>query len=166
MNTIKQLTLSLAVGLLIVSSSCSSKKQANTNTKQADTIQSVAVKTMVVKQEVINRYVDFTVSLIPFEEVNLAPAAPGRIEKINVEIGNNVSKGQIVALMDRTNLEQARINLAKLEIDFRRLDTLKKTKSIADQQYDQMKSAVDLARNSYQYLQENTQLRAPFRGFF
>ncbi len=164
MNTIKQLTLSLAAGLLIMGSSCSSKKEANADTKQADTIQSVAVKTMIVKQEVISRYVDFTVSLIPFEEVNLAPSAPGRIEKINVEIGNNVTKGQIVALMDRTNLEQARINLTKLELDFRRLDTLKKTNSIADQQYDQMKSAVDLARNSYQYLQENTQLRAPFSG--
>lgn len=164
MNTIKQLTLSFAVGLLIMGSSCSSKKEAKTGTQQVEKKQAVAVKTMIVKQEVITRYVDFTVSLIPFDEVNLAPSAPGRIEKINVEIGNNVAKGQIVALMDRTNLEQARINLMKLEMDFRRLDTLKKTNSIADQQYDQMKSAVDLARNSYQYLQENTQLRAPFSG--
>ncbi len=164
MNTIKHLTFCAALGLLIVSTSCSSKKESGSETKQSETRQAVAVKTAVVKQEMITRYIDFTASLIPFEEVHLAPSAPGRIEKINVEIGNNVMAGQVVALMDRTNLEQSKINLMKIETDFRRLDTLKKTNSIADQQYDQMKSAYDIAKNSYEFLLENTQLKAPFTG--
>ncbi len=52
----------------------------------------------------------------------------------------------------------------KLETDYKRLDTLMKTKSIAKQQYDQVKSAYEIARNSYQYLLDNTQLKAPFPG--
>ncbi|MBU3928593.1 MAG: efflux RND transporter periplasmic adaptor subunit, partial [Bacteroidetes bacterium] len=164
MNSMKFLTLCIVAGMLTVGTSCNSKKDANTETTKTDNIQAVPVKTMIINQEIITRNIDYTATLIPFEEVHLAPSAPGRIEKINVEIGDNVSSGQVVALMDRTNLEQARINLMKLETDFRRLDTLKKTKSIADQQYDQIKSAYDMAKNSYQFLQENTQLKAPFNG--
>ena len=164
MRTIKYLTLSLLLGFLTIQTSCNSKKGSNSANKPAGIKQLVPVKTMTVKQELIIRYIDFTVSLIPFEEVHLAPSSPGRIEKINVEIGNNVQKGQVVATMDHTNMEQAKINLMKLETDFRRLDTLKKTKSIADQQYDQVKSSYDLAKNTYNFLQENTQLKAPFSG--
>ncbi|MCX6224878.1 MAG: efflux RND transporter periplasmic adaptor subunit [Bacteroidia bacterium] len=164
MNTIKALNLSVALGLLLAGGACTAKKDSNTETKQPDIKQSVSVKSMVVKTESITRYIDFTASLIPFEEVHLAPSAPGRIEKMNVEIGSNVSKGQVVALMDRTNLEQAHINLMKLETDFKRLETLKQTNSIADQQYDQIKSAYDIAKTSYQFLLDNTQLKAPFSG--
>lgn len=164
MNLIKSSTLIIIAGMITIGTSCSSKQETNSDTTQSDTIKSVPVKTAVVKQELITRNIEFTATLIPFEEVHLAPAAPGRIEKINVEIGNNVSSGQIVAIMDRTNLEQARINLMKLETDYKRLDTLKKTGSIAEQQYDQIKSAYDIAKNSYEFLQENTQLKAPFSG--
>jgi len=119
---------------------------------------------MIVKKEMINRNIDFTASLVPFEEVHLAPASPGRIEKINVEIGDPVKQDQIVALMDRTSLEQARINLLNLETNLKRLDTLYKTNSIAEQQYDQIKSSYDLAKTSYDFLVKNTQLKAPFSG--
>lgn len=160
----KFLTLCVVAGTLTIGTSCSSKKDKTSETEKVDSIQSIPVKTMIVEQELINRPIEFTASIIPFEEVHLAPSTPGRIEKINVEIGDNVNRGQVVAIMDRTNLEQARINLMKLETDFRRLDTLKKTKSIAEQQYDQIKSAYDMAKNSYQFLQENTKLKAPFSG--
>lgn len=164
MNTIKILNLSLALGLLIAGTSCAKKKDAAAETKLPEVKVAASVKTMIVQTETITRYIDFTSSLIPFEEVHLAPSAPGRIEKINVEIGSNVSKGQVVALMDRTNLEQSRINLMKLETDFKRLETLKQSNSIADQQYDQIKSAYEIAKTSYQFLLDNTQLKAPFSG--
>lgn len=162
MNKLKLVSVALFSGIIILSS-CTSKSN-NANTETQDSIKSIPVKTMVLKQEQVNQNIDYTATLIPFEEVHLAPASPGRIEKINVEISNNVTKGQVVALMDRTNLETARLNLMKLETDYKRMDTLKKTKSIADQQYDQIKSAYDIAKNSYQFLLENTQLKAPFSG--
>lgn len=163
MSKLKFLTLCLMAGILSLGTSCTSKSKKNTDTA-SDSLRTVTVKTMIVQKEEINRNVEYTATLIPFEEVHLAPSTPGRIEKINVEISDIVSKGQVVALMDRTNLEQARINLMKLETDFKRLDTLKKTKSIADQQYDQIKSAYEIAKNSFQFLLENTQLKAPFSG--
>jgi len=164
MTSIKFLTLCAFAGILTFVTSCTSKNEEKAETAKNEVKQAVPVKTMFVHQELITRNIDYTSSLIAFEEVHLAPSAPGRIEKINVEIGDNVSKGQVVALMDRTNLEQARINLLNLETNFRRLDTLRKTNSISELQYDQVKSAYNIGKTSYQFLQENTQLKAPFSG--
>jgi membrane fusion protein, multidrug efflux system len=164
MNTMKILTLFVLTGILAIGTSCVPKNDKTDAKAAAEAKQAVPVKTMKAGLESITRTIDFTSTLIPFEEVHLAPSTPGRIEKINVEIGDRVSKDQVVALMDRTNLEQARINLMNLETNFKRLDALKKSNSIADQQYDQVKSAFDIATTSYQFLLQNTQLKAPFSG--
>ena len=155
----------IMAGIALSVASCSSDKgtkEAQQN--KSDSVRLIPVKTALVKKESVMRQIDYTATLLPFEEVHLAPQAPGRIEKINVEIGDNVKQGEVVAHMDRTNLNQAYVNLMKLKADFKRLDTLKKTRSIADQQYDQMKSAYEIAEITYQSLLENTQLKAPFSG--
>ncbi len=164
MNSMKILTLSVAAGILALGTACTSKDAKSTVPEVSTPDPAVPVKTMVATKTAITRTIDYTSTLIPFEEVHLAPSTPGRIEKINVEISDRVKKDQVVALMDRTNLEQARINMMTLETNFRRLDTLKKTNSIADQQYDQVKSAYEVAKTSYQFLLQNTQIRAPFSG--
>jgi len=164
MKTNNLFNLSIIIGISVLLSSCSAKKSEEKESGNGSSNAVEIVKTMTVSKENVLQSVDFTATLLPFEEVYLAPASPGRIEKLNVEIGDYVTKGQIVAIMDRTNLEQARINMLKLEADFKRLDTLKKTGSIADQQYDQIKSAYEIAKTTYNFLLGNTQLKAPFSG--
>ena len=164
MKTSSILIISIAVGILFLGTiSCTSKKDETTTEKQ-DVKQAVPVKTARVNRQSVVKTIEYTASLIPFEEVYLAPATPGKIKKINVEIGDHVSKGQIVAAMDPTNLELARLNLINLETNFKRLDTLKKTNTIADQQYDEIKTAYEAAKVSYQFLLDNTEIKVPFDG--
>ncbi|RLD59478.1 MAG: efflux transporter periplasmic adaptor subunit, partial [Bacteroidetes bacterium] len=156
MKTIKLINLLVAIGFIAFATSCNSGKENKEQTKQ---IQAVPVKTMTAKSEIINKTISYTATLIPYEEIYLAPAAPGKIEKIYVEIGDRVSKGQIIATMDRTNLESARINIANLKTNFERLEELKKTNTVAQQQYDEVKTAYEAAKVSYQFLLDNTELK-------
>ncbi|MDD3743308.1 MAG: efflux RND transporter periplasmic adaptor subunit, partial [Lentimicrobiaceae bacterium] len=75
-----------------------------------------------------------------------------------------VRQGDLIVQMDKTQLHQAEIQLKNLEIDFRRFDTLQKVGSVPQQQYDQLKSQLEIARSNVNFLKENTQLRAPFSG--
>jgi len=163
MKTSRILIISIVAGILAIGTSCTSKKDETTAEKQ-DVKKAVPVKTATVNRQSVAKTIEYTASLIPFEEVYLAPATPGKIKKIYVEIGDYVSKGQIVAVMDPTNLESARLNLINLETNFKRLDTLKKTNTIADQQYDEVKTAYDAAKVNYQFLLDNTEIKAPFDG--
>ncbi|MBU2552948.1 MAG: efflux RND transporter periplasmic adaptor subunit [Bacteroidetes bacterium] len=164
MNKFNIINLSVIVGFMTLVQSCTSNKEDNSNTNKIEARQEVPVKTMIVKKEEINKTIEFTATLIPFEEIYLAPVSPGKIERIYVEIGDRASKGQIVATMNKSNLEQAKINLLNLETNFKRMETLKKTNTISEQQFDQVNAAYKAAEVSYQFLLDNTQIKAPFNG--
>ncbi len=122
------------------------------------------VRTITLDYQTIKRSVEYTSSLIAFEEIHMAPAAPGRIKSIPVEIGNRMAKGDLLVQMDPTQLVQAEVQLHTLEKDFQRLDTLRKVGSIPQQQFDQMKAQLDIARANVAFLKDNTRLFAPFSG--
>ena len=122
------------------------------------------VKILRVEKQKIARTIEYSSSIIAFEEVHLASATPGKIDQISVEIGDKVSKGDILVRMDPTQLQQALVNLKNTETDFLRMDTLNKVGGISKQQYDQMKARYDIAKSNYEFLQRNTILKAPFNG--
>lgn len=122
------------------------------------------VKILRVEKQKIARTIEYSSSIIAFEEVHLASATPGKIDQISVEIGDKVSKGDILVRMDPTQMQQALVNLKNTETDFLRLDTLNKVGGISKQQYDQMKARYDIAKSNYEFLQRNTILKAPFNG--
>jgi len=153
----------LVINLIVLNTACTSNK-TNEQVQQADTVKTEIVRTIILEKTNISRTIDYTSTPAAFKEIHLAPASPGRIESINVEVSERVNQGQILVQMDRTQLQQAKINMLSIETDFKRLEELKKTESIADQQYDQVKARYEIAKSSYDFLLENTQLKAPFSG--
>lgn len=112
----------------------------------------------------VDRTISHTANIIPFEEIYLAPAAPGKITKIYVEIGDKVEKGQKLVQMDQTQLIQAKLQLESLQKDFDRIKSLRETGSIAEQQYDQIKTQLEVTKTNVKYLEDNTVVYAPFSG--
>ena len=94
----------------------------------------------------------------------ITPTMPGRIEKIYVEIGDKVSKGQLLAQMESSNLQQQQTQLQNLERDYQRYLELLKVGGIAQQQVDQVKTQLDMLRTAIGNLEENTKLRSPING--
>lgn len=152
--------------VLIILSACSGGKEKTTGMEKAASGPSKTeiVKVMQLEMQKISHAVEYTATLQGYEEVHLAPAAPGRIEAIYVEEGSRVSPGQVLVQMDRTQLHQAEIQMRTLATDFARLDTLQKVGSIPQQQYDQLKAQYEIARSNVEFLTGNTRLKAPFSG--
>lgn len=126
--------------------------------------QKEVVEVMELEPQTVFRTVNYPSTLEAYEEVYLAPASPGRIEKIHAEVGDRISSGAQLVEMDRTQLRQAEIQLKNLEADFRRLDTLAKYGSIPQQQYDQLQMQLEVAKSNVEFLKDNVSLRAPFSG--
>ncbi|MCU0408877.1 MAG: efflux RND transporter periplasmic adaptor subunit [Bacteroidales bacterium] len=166
MNYFKTLTVILTAGIFLAS--CSSKSvnenAAATGTAAATDTVVIPVRTLELAKSKVARTIDYTATVLPFEEVNLAPSTPGRIEKINVEAGDHVSKGQVLFVMDRTQLYQMKLQLSGLEKDLARLDTLLKSGSARQQQYDQLKTQYDVTKTNVDFMEQNTELKSPFNG--
>ena len=161
MNHIKFLTITLAAVIL---TSCMQNQKKDESNQSSESPKKEIVKVMELQYRTVARSVEYPATLEANEEVHMVPASPGRIEEINAEIGDRVTKGTALVQMDRTQLYQAEIQLKNLELDFRRLDTLAKYGSVAQQQYDQLKTQYEVAKSNVEFLRENTRLLAPFNG--
>lgn len=150
--------------MAFVLASCQNKENVKKQNKTADLKKKETVKVLSLDYHKVNKTIDYTGTLLAFEELQLAPASPGKIEKINVEISDHVKKGKLLIEMDKTQLQQAEVQLNTLKSDMDRFDELKKTNSIAPQKYDQLKAQYEVAKNNVAFLQKNTFIKAPFSG--
>ena len=145
---------------------CSSKDRnaAKTSSDPVNAKAAIPIKVMALAKTKISRTIDYTATVLPFQEVNMAPSTPGRIEKIYVETGDKIKTGDNLFLMDRTQLYQLKLQLSNLEKDLNRIDTLLRTGSAKQQQYDQMKTQYDVTKTNVDFMEKNTLLKAPFYG--
>ena len=95
---------------------------------------------------------------------NIAPQSGGRIQKLNVEIGDYVSKGQVLAQMDRVQLDQAELKLRNDETELERVRALLAQGGISQADFDQLELACKVSRSSYNNILDNTILRSPLSG--
>ena len=156
---IKNVILStLAIAVL---AGCSGKKDSD---KDTSVVEAIPVKVQKLEKENIARTLDYTANLQADEQVYYAPAATGRIEKIYVEVGDRIKKGQLLVEMDRTNLQQAEVQLKNLETEYNRAKMLNGTQSISNQAYDAAVTQYEVAKSNVDFLKENTRMLAPFNG--
>ena len=95
---------------------------------------------------------------------NIAPQSGGRIQKINVEVGDYVGKGQILAEMDRVQLDQAKLRLSNAETELGRLKQLYEQGGLAQSDYEAAELNFKVSKSTYDNLVENTILRSPITG--
>lgn len=146
---------------IAVLAGCSGKKDS---TKDANAVEPIPVKVQKLEKENIARTLDYTANLQADEQVYYAPASTGRIQKIYVEVGDRIKKGQLLVDMDKTNLQQAEVQLKNLETEYNRAKMLNETQSISKQAYDAAVTQYEVAKTNVEFLKENTQMLAPFNG--
>ena len=122
------------------------------------------VKVQQVFQREVEQIETFTATVQAEVKNNISPMMSLRIKQVLVEVGDNVKKGQILARLDATNLEQARLKMVNDSIEFARIDQLYQIGGISKSNWDAMKMATSVSRSNYSNLLENTVLRSPIDG--
>lgn len=95
---------------------------------------------------------------------NIAPQTGGRIQKLNVEVGDFVSKGQILAEMDRLQLDQTKLKLTNDSTELSRVRQLLAEGAVAQADFETLEMAYKVSKSTYNNLLENTILRSPISG--
>ncbi len=162
MKSLRHLLLIAAVAMIAMS--CSDRRAGETEQQTEDEDFGGPVEIMEISRTTISRTLQNVANVMPVREVNLSPASPGRIDRINVEVGDRVRAGQVLFTMDRTQLAQAKIQMAALEQEIARLDTLMKTGSARQIEYDQLITQYEVLESNIEFLEENTTVVAPFNG--
>ncbi|MGB7294693.1 MAG: efflux RND transporter periplasmic adaptor subunit [Candidatus Aminicenantales bacterium] len=173
--------LGLALALLL---SCKPPQKAESKEK-AQAVGAAPVKVFQVVRQRISEKLFYTGTIEARQKINITPDVGGKIERINVNEGDRVSKGQILAELDtksiRLQLEQTEAALAVAQANFNnaktnweRMDRLYKEKAVSEQQYEQVKLGYDSAEAQLSQAQAAVNLakhsldvsimKAPFGG--
>ena len=163
MKTMKIALIAAIAGTVLVSCNMQPPGAAEAGTEAVETkVQPVKVMELAYRTTSVDQNITSTV--VAFEETYLSPALQGRIRSVKVEVNDYVSKGQLLVEMDRTQLEQTRLQLETLKTDLARMDTLLTHGSVTQQAFDQMEAQVETTEMLLKNLEENTLLRAPYAG--
>lgn len=104
-------------------------------------------------------------------EVKVLARTSNRLKELLVEEGDEVEKGDVLAVLEdreqRTALDRAEVQVAKLEAEYRRIESLYQQNLVSEQVYTdtqfelkQLQLSADDARLQLEY----TQIRAPISG--
>jgi len=141
------------------------KEQKNNSASLAQGRQTTAVAEL--------RDISFAVNaageISPAEQVSVRPEINGKIDQLPVDIGDQVKKGALLFKLDDkelqqekattvTDIERAKLNLEKADRDFKRSKQLLDEKLIAQELYDDTKTAFDLAKNALERSQRDLAL--------
>lgn len=160
MNTRSIFAFSAAA--LMVMSCGGTKKKAEAVPVFQNIVPQVEVQAATVQQVDQNDVYSTTVQA--FAVNNIAPQSAGRIQKINVEVGDFVNAGQIVAEMDKVQYEQARLKYVNDSTEFGRLKSLYEEGGLSQSDYDAAEMALKVSRSTLSNLKDNTILRSPITG--
>lgn len=150
-----------AVCMVMLLASCNSKKtQSESTTENSKQL----VKLASVKVEPVDQLQVYSATIEGDVKNNIAPAAPSRIEKIFVEVGDNVKKGQKLVQMDESSLKQMELQIKNMEVEFNRIDQLYKVGGVSKAEWDNMNLQLEVNKSAYNTLLENTQLLSPIDG--
>ena len=161
--------LFLACTLLVTQSGC--KKGGDTKKDSSALDVPLNVSADEVLAEEVERRIDINGTLAPWEEATISIEVDGRIIEVNVDLGDLVKKGDVLARIMPSEYEwkkvQAEADLATSEADYKRQQKLFAEGIATKQQIDEVQRKLDVARAAADLARKklfDTVLRAPFDG--
>ena len=122
------------------------------------------VKIAKVTSEDIPQTETYTATVESDVKNDIAPNTPYRIEKIYVDVGDNVRQGQVLVQLDASNLQQLKLQVENQKIEFNRTSQLYQVGGASKAEYDNAKLQLDVLSTQLKQLMQNTQLTAPISG--
>lgn len=115
--------------------------------------------TALAERRSINFVVDATGDIGPADQVSVRPEISGRISVLTVDVGDEVKRDELLFALDdqelqtqrasrMTEIEGARLQTERAERNHRRGEELFATALISKEQFDDLKTDLDLARNN------------------
>lgn len=163
----------IAAAATVALAGCSGGKSKNSDplaegaiaAEQAENIPAVLTRTEKARTATVTLSEVYTSEIEPNKENDITPAVAGvHIDRIMVDVGDNVREGQVLVRLDPTQYNQQLIQLRNIEADYNRLLPVYEAGGISSQQIEQQKTALDVQREVVANLKKNIEVRSPITG--
>ena len=155
----KRSSILLVAALAAVISACGGNQEQQRTEDRTELVETTALA-----MSDISRELEFSTTLEGWQTLNVAPSVTGKIEHIYVEVGTTVGAGAMLVRMDQNQLTTTRLTYANLGVEMDRMESLRESGAVSQQTYDQTKLSYDQTKETLDFLEKNTFVRAPFGG--
>ena len=146
---------------VLMSAACGNNAN-KTVAEAAEIVPSVAVTQVSVRE--VPQISTYTSTVQAYVKNNIVPQTGGRITSIKVEIGDFVKEGQVLAEIDRSQLQQAQLSLRNQEVELARLRSLYEAGGLSKSDLDAIELQYNVTKTQVDNLLENTVLLSPING--
>ncbi|MDR2269488.1 MAG: efflux RND transporter periplasmic adaptor subunit [Sphingobacterium sp.] len=170
----KSITIFIAIAViaLIAIKLTLNKKKINKSNQIAKSVEiRIPVKVTKAKEQALEVSILKTGSLMPFKEAKALAVAPGNIQQLRFELGDQVSQGQVLAITDtrslKLSLEQAESAASKLKNDLTTYSELLQGNAASKEQVNNLRQQYNDAINKVDQARKNLNdaaVKAPTSG--
>jgi RND family efflux transporter MFP subunit len=147
------------------------KKEINVAASYKETKENIAVQVMTAQRSTYNTALQFTGTFKPFKETNFGAESQGMITDVNIQEGDYVKVGQLIAKINdellTLKLAAEKAQLEKAKVDLERQKNLSKDNATTDAMLKQMELGYSLAQIAVASTQKQiamTRIIAPISG--
>ena len=138
---------------------CGGKQQQQVMEQRAQ-----LVETAPLAMSDISRELEFSTSLQGWQTLNVSPSLTGKIEHIYVEVGTSVAAGANLVRMDQNQYTTTKLTYTNLGVEMQRMESLRESGAVSQQVYDQTRLSYEQTKETLEFLEKNTYVKAPFAG--
>ncbi len=157
-SIVRLCVVALVIAALAAAGGCGKNQAA------VETAEKVPVETVQVAAETVSPSMSYSGTVVPWRKVLLGAQIQGRVEKLHVDVGDRVTKGDLLVELAAEQLTEARARFAAMESDYERMRSLAATGAVSPQAFEQTQAAYEAAKAGYDLVVGSAQLRAPFSG--
>ncbi|MEM8894893.1 MAG: efflux RND transporter periplasmic adaptor subunit [Bacteroidota bacterium] len=148
------------------------KEEIDINTALAEqTLEVIPVNVAPVEKSSVDRSIELAGMITPAQNLILMAEAQGRVKQTLVNEGQEISSGDVVAILDdsylRSELQRLNASLEKLSKDLERSKILAENKAITNQQLEGAQLQYDNVKTQYDILQRHisdARVKSPING--
>ena len=171
MKRIIAIAVVVAVIIFIVFRLQSNREKINARNVVDINVNEVAVNVVSAKKMNFDKSFRLVGNLKAEHEVDVASETSGKITKIHCEVGDYKTKGSLLVTVDDElrllAFQAAKVNYEKMQKDMVRYENLYQGGTITEQQYDDLKTALENARIQFEQAEKQlsyTKITAPISG--
>ncbi|NUN10279.1 MAG: efflux RND transporter periplasmic adaptor subunit [Ignavibacteriaceae bacterium] len=160
--------LSLIVVSLIIFAGCGAKKTEDQPQEKSSGVDTIAVQTESVTEDVLTLRKTFIATLEGEEQANVVAKVPERIVAINARVGSPVQKGQMLIELNKSGAGsqyyQAQAAFLNAQKDLERMKSLFAEGAISQQMLDGVQTQFNIYKANFDAAKDAIELTAPISG--
>ena len=151
----------IAMAATVLLCACAKTEEATTT---ETIVENPKVKIASVTTEAVPQLEEYSTTVEAKVKNSIIPNSPLRIEKIFVEVGDNVKKGDKLVQLDAKDLDKLQLQYQYQLVDFKRVEELYKVGGISKAEYENARTQLEVSKKTLDSRTENTVLISPIDG--